>query len=344
VSSPSSEQLSAANPNTEIMQLAIGYMPSACLYIAAKLRIADLLAVGSQPVGELARASQVNEDPLYRILRALASVGVFCEVSPRRFANTPLAETLLSDVPGSSRDTVLFLSDPLHLRVFAELMHPLLTLETAFRKTTGMEPFEFFRQNEAENKAFNAAMTAISATSVPQAVEVYDFGNAGTLADIGGGHGMLLALILEKHGGLRGIVYDLPNVIEGASKRIESLGLASRCEIQGGDFFESVPPADSYVLKSIIHDWDDARAVTILENCARSMRNRNGRVILIEQLIEPGNKPSLAKWIDMEMLAMAGGRERTQAEYADLFRKAGLRLTRVVLTPSPFCVIESVKA
>lgn len=344
MSSPSRQQTPAPNPHAQMMQLGIGYMSAACLYIAAKLKIADLLTGGPQPVAKLARSGKVKEDPLYRVLRALASLAVFHEVSPRTFGNTPLSETLRSDLPGSSRDTILFLSDPLHLRTFAELMHPLTTGETAFKKTTGMEPFDFFRQNDEENETFNAAMTAITATSVPPAIQAYDFGESGTLADIGGGHGFTLALILQKHPGIRGIVFDLPNVTAGARDRIESLGLASRCEIIGGDFFDGVPPADSYVMKSIIHDWDDARAVAILENCAKSLDNPNGRVILIEQLIAPGNEPSLAKWIDMEMLAMAGGRERTEKEYAELFANAGLRLARVVHTPSPFCVIEAVKA
>jgi hypothetical protein len=153
----------------------------------------------------------------------------------------------------------------------------------------------------------------------------------------------LLTAILQKHPGLRGIVFDLPHVVEGAKERIESSGVASHCEIAGGDFFQAVPRADSYVLKSIIHDWEETRAVTILKNCATAMRG-NGKVILLEFVIDPGNEPNMGKWIDLEMLTMAGGRERTEAEYAELFAKAGLRLTRVVRTASPQCVIEAVKA
>jgi len=344
MSSPASQHASGASPQAQIMQLGIGYMQAACLYVTAKLRIADLLAAGPTPVSELARQTNVKEGPLYRVMRAISSAGVFREVAPHTFANTPLSETLRADVPGSALPTVLFLCDPLHLRTFAELLHSVETGGTAFKKITGMEPFDFFRQNDEENRAFNAAMTSISAHSVPPAIEAYDFGESGTLADIGGGHGILLAMILQKHRGLRGIVFDLPHVVEGAKPRIESLGLAPRCEVVGGDFFEAVPAADSYVMKSIIHDWDEPRALTILKNCAKAMRGPKGRVILIEQVIPEGNEPSLAKWIDMEMLAMAGGRERTEAEYADLFAKAGLRLARVVHAPSPFSVIEAAKA
>lgn len=344
MSSPSSQHAPSPSPHGQIMQLGIGYMAPACMYITAKLKIADLLAGGPKRVSELAHASKVNEDALYRVMRAIASTGVFREMAPGTFANTPLSETLRSDVPGSARDTVMFLSDPLHLRTFAELLHSVETGGTAFKKTTGMEPFDFFRQNAEENRAFNAAMTSISGHFVPPAIEAYDFGESGTLADIGGGHGILLSMILQKHRGLRGIVFDLPHVVEGAKPRIESLELASRCEVVGGDFFEAVPPADSYIMKSIIHDWDEPRAIAILKNCAKAMRGPKGKVILIELLIAAGNEPSLAKWIDMEMLAMAGGRERSEAEYAELFAKAGLRLARVVPSSSPFSAIEAVKA
>ena len=329
----------------QIMQLATGYMPAACLYTAAKMKIADLLATGPKPISELAGAAQLtNENGLYRTLRALASVGVFREVEPGTFANTPLSEQLRSDLAGSSRDTVLFIANPLHLRVFAELMHSIESGETAFKKVTGLDSFEFFRQDAEENREFNAAMTSITTSFIGPVLAAYDFGESGTLADIGGGHGFLLTAILQKHPGLRGIVFDLPHVVEGAKPRIESLGLASRCEIASGDFFKIVPRADSYVLKSIIHDWDDTRAITILKNCAAAMRGNSGKVILLEFVIDPGNEPSLGKWIDLEMLTMAGGRERTEAEFAELFAKAGLRLARVVRTAAPQCVIEAVKA
>jgi hypothetical protein len=320
-------------------------MPAACLHAAARLKIADLLAAGPKPISELASAGQpVNQNALYRTLRALASLGVFHEVEPGTFANTPLSEQLRSDLPGSSRDTVLFLANPMHLRVFAELMHSVESGETAIKKTTGLDAFSFFHENPEESAAFNAAMTSITTSFIGPALANYDFGESGTLADIGGGHGFLLTAILQKHTGLRGITFDLPHVVEGAKPRIAALGLESRCEIACGDFFKAVPEAESYVMKSIIHDWDDAHAIAILKNCAESMRGRNGRVILLEFVVVPGNDPDLAKWIDLEMLALAGGRERTETEYSALFAKAGLRLSRVVRTSSPFCVIEAVKA
>lgn len=344
MSSSSAPSASGPDLHAQIMQLGSGYMPTMCLYAAAKFKIADLLASGPKHVSELARASGANENALYRALRLIASLGVFEETSSGTFINTPLSNAIRTDVSGSARDTVLFMSNPLHLRVFAELMHSIETGGTAFKRATGLDAFQFFQKQDEDSVAFNAAMTSISAHFMKPVIEAYDFGESGTLADIGGGHGVVLASILQKHRGLRGIVFDLPHVVAGAKARIESFGLSSRCEIVGGDFFEAVPPAESYVMKSIIHDWDDVRAVALLKNCAKSMRGQNGKMILLELIIAPGNVPELAKWIDIEMLAMAGGRERTEAEYADLFARAGLRLARVVRSSSPFCAIEAVKA
>jgi O-methyltransferase domain len=333
------------SPNEQILQLSCGYMAPACLYIAAKLRIADQLAGGPRALAELCGASRgVHENSLYRVLRALASVGVFTETAPRKFANTPASELLRERAPGSMRDVVLFMSDPTHFRVFAEMEHAVKTGETGVKHLTGLEAFEFLKQNPAEDQAFNAAMSGLSAHYAQAVLEAYDFGGLGTIADIGGGHGALLTAILTKHYGLRGIVFDAPHVAAGAAPHIESMGLGDRCQAQGGDFFQKIPAADSYILKSVIHDWDDERAIAVLKNCAASMRGDKGKVLLLEMVLSPGNEPHFGKWVDLEMLLMAGGRERTEAEFAQLLAQAGLRLTRVVQTKSPVCVIESVRA
>ena len=269
MSSSSTQNATGANPFAQIMQIATGYMPAACLYTAAKLKIADLVSGGPKPVAELAQASGMNEDGLYRVLRALASIGVFQETTERTFGNSAVSERLRSDLGVSDRDTVLFVANPHHLEIFGELLHSVETGGTAIKKVTGLEAFEYFRENPEEGQLFNSAMTSISAGLMPAVIQAYDFGESGTLADIGGGHGILLGAILQKHPGLRGIVFDLPHVVEGAKSRIASLGLDSRCEIATGDFFQAVPQAESYVMKSIIHDWDDARAITILKNARR---------------------------------------------------------------------------
>lgn len=333
------------SPSEQIMRLSTAYMAPACLYIAAKLRIADQLANGPKPVAQMADGARgVHENSLYRVLRALASVGVFAETTPHVFANTPASETLRERVPGSMRDLALWMTNPTHFRAFAELRHAVETGETGMLKLTGLDSFEFLKQNPAEDQEFNGAMNALTAQSAPAVLEAYDFGDLGTIADIGGGHGTLLCTILKKHYGLSGIVFDAAHVTERANHCIESAGLSERCKAVGGNFFESVPAADSYILKSVVHDWDDARAISVLSKCAASMRSKTGKVLLLEMVLRPGNEPDLAKWVDLEMLMMAGGRERTEAEFADLLAKAGLRLTRVVPTKSSMCVIESVKA
>jgi O-methyltransferase domain/Dimerisation domain len=344
MSSASAPQAPAASHFVEVLNIARSYMQSACLYAVAKLKVADFLAGGPQSVAELARAAKANEDGLYRTMRALASIGVFHETAPRTFANTPVSDALRSEVPGSARDAVLFMVDAMHLKLYGDLAHSVETGGPVFKKVTGMEPFEFFMKDEEENRLFNAAMTSIATGIVRPVIEAYDFGESGTIADVGGGHGALIAAILTKHRGLQGILYDLPPIAEGGRKMLEARGVASRCQIVGGDFFKSVPPADQYVMKSVIHDWDDPRAITILKNCASALRNSAGKICLLEMPIGPMNEPGMAKWIDLEMLAVAGGRERTEAEYAELFSKAGLRLSRVVRTASPIAVIEAVKA
>jgi hypothetical protein len=332
----------APAPNEQILQFATAYQLSACLYAAAQMKIADLIAEGPKHVSELARAAQANEDALYRILRALACVGIFTEVGPRAFANTPASELLRAGARESLRDMVLFVSDPFHFRNYAEFMHSVRTGGTVVKKVTGREVWEYLEEDKAEAEIFNAAMTTFSAQLAPPVLEAYDFSGLGSLVDVAGGHGFLLTSILKKHADLRGILFDLARVAPAAKSRIESLGLASRCEIVSGDFFKSVPAANNYIMKNIIHDWDDAHAVAILKNCAGAMRGK-GKVILLEMVISPGNEPHFGKILDIEMLALAGGRERTEAEFAGLFSAAGLRLTRVVPTKSPMCVIESVK-
>ena len=329
-------------PGDQLLQFATGYMASACIHVAARLKIADLLDRGAKPVADLALDAHVNEDALYRVLRALASIGIFAETSPRTFINTPVSEKMRTGTPDSVRDMVLWLADPFHFRVYSELMHCAETGQNALKKVTGLETFEYFKHDETEGQVFNTAMTGFSAMMVPAVLDAYDFSLMGTLADIAGGHGSLLTSILKKHPGLQGVLFDLPHVCPGAKPRIEQLGLGSRCQVVEGDFFQSIPAADNYVMKHIIHDWDDGHAVQILKNCAAAMRG-NGKVLLIESVISPGNDPHFAKWIDIEMLALPSGRERTEEEFAALLARAGLQLSRVIPTKSPVCIVEAVR-
>jgi hypothetical protein len=206
-----------------------------------------------------------------------------------------------------------------------------------------MPVFEYFPTDKESNDEFNDAMTSFSSLVIPAVLETYDFSGLGTLCDVAGGHGVVLTSILEKHKGLNGILFDLDHVLAGGRDRIQRVGLASRCQAISGDFFKQVPAADSYVMKHIIHDWDDERSILILQNIRKAMRGE-GKVILIESVIPAGNEPHLGKWIDLEMLALPGGKERTEQEYRELFARAGFKMTRVVPNNSPMWVIEAVKA
>ena len=324
-----------------VFQLGTGYIMSTALHAATSLRIPDLLADGPRGAAELARATGANKDALFRVLRTLSSAGVFVEQAPRQFANNAASELLRSGVPGLY-DMILWMSDPFHLRVYADAMHSVMTGQPAVEKTLDVPVFEHFARDPALSERFNNAMTAFSAAVVPAALAAYDFSGIGTLVDIAGGHGQVLTSILQAYPAMRGVLTDLPHVLAGAEPRIRALGLADRCRTEAIDFFKAVPGGgDAYIMKHIIHDWNDDQATTILQNIRKAM-NPGGRVILLDSVLQPANQPDFGKIIDLEMLLMPGGRERTEAEFRSLFERAGFRLTRIVPTQSPLAVIEAV--
>ncbi len=332
------------NPGAHVLQVACGYMASIALYAAVELDIADLLADGPQPVSELARHSGANEDALYRTLRLLASVGIFTESAPRTFAHTPASQTLRTGATNSVRPLARWIPDPFHFRIYAELMHSLRTGQPCADKVLGKPIFEYFPTDAHESEVFNAAMTSFSAQVIPAVLEAYDFSGIATLVDIAGGHGHVLFSILQKYPQMRGILTDLDHVLAGAAQAIHRQGLENRCTLQTCDFFQSVPAGgDAYIMKHIIHDWDDDRALLILRNIHSAFGSKKGKVILLEAVLAPGDEPHFGKFIDLEMLALPGGRERTEAEFRALFDRAGFRLSRVVPTMSPLWVVEAEK-
>jgi hypothetical protein len=330
-------------PEAFLTQLAFGALLTQALYVAAKLDIAELLARGPRPVAELAEETGTHERSLFRVLRSLASVGVFREIEPKVFALTPLAEPLRSDAPGSMRNGAIFMGEAWHWRVWGDLLHSVRTGETAWGHTHGAEVFDYFAVNPEQAAIFNRAMTDMSTGVAPAIVEAYDFSEFGTLADIAGGHGYLLAQILKSNPQLSGILFDVASVIEGAGELLEKEGVSSRVEKVSGDFFASVPSAEAYILKHIIHDWDDERSVTILKNIRKAM-NPGAKVLVVESVVPAGDGPHYSKLLDLEMLASPGGVERTAEEYAALFEQANLRLTRIIPTRSPFSIVEAVAA
>jgi SAM-dependent methyltransferase len=337
---PSISPESPAAAQQLLFQLTTGYIISSALQVAVSLRIADALADGPRYVGDLARAAGANADALYRVLRTLASAGVFVENAPREFGNNVVSEQLRSGRPGMY-DMALWMSDSFHLQVYADIMHSVMTGQPAVEKTVGVPVFEHFPKNPELSERFNNAMTAFSASVIPAVLEAYDFSGIKTLVDVAGGHGQVLTSILQAYPAMHGVLGDLAHVLAGAEPRIRALGLSDRCRVEVIDFFKAVPArGDAYIMKHIIHDWDDDRAVTILDNIRRAM-NPGGRVILLESVLLPANQPDFGKVIDIEMLLMPGGRERTEDEFRALFERAGFRLTRIVPTKSPLSVIEA---
>jgi hypothetical protein len=327
-----------------LYQFITGIWMSQAVSVAAELGVADRLASGPRSVDEIAQAVGAHGPTLYRLLRALADIGIFSELDGRRFALTELSELLRSDVPGSLRSWAIFVGQPFHLRSWTGFHESVRTGATAFDRAHGQDSFGYFAEHQGDGELFNDAMTAASAQFIAPMVEAYDFGAFRSVVDVGGGHGALLAAVLAANTGVSGVLYDQPHVIAGAGTRIEEAGVADRCQYIGGDFFRSVPSGgDAYLLSNIIHDWDDDRSVQILANCRAAM-NRDGRVLLGESVLPDDATPHPAKWIDLEMLVMSEGRQRTEAEYRDLFRRAGLRLSRVVPTNEMFDVVEAMPA
>lgn len=342
---------SAAEPTKEqcgqqIMQLAGGYVPAMCLNIAAKLGIADILKSGPLPAAEIAARAGMNANAVYRVLRLLASFGVFAETRPQVFALTPPAEMLCSDAPGSLRAMVSWISDPFHFRVFANLPHSVKTGGSAIEHTFGKRAFEYLESDPEERNVFQAAMTNFSSGNVPPIVEAYDFSSIGTLVDVGGGRGYMLAAILRKYPAMRGILFDMPSCFESGEECLEIAGLDGRCWVERGDFFAEIPAGgDAYIMKHIIHDWSDEKAAVILRNCRTALAGKpNGKVLVVDAVVPPGNEPNLAKLIDIEMMAMCESEERNAEQFGKLFAAAGLRLNRIVPTKSHLSVIEGVSA
>jgi len=333
------------NPAEQVLQVATGYMASSALYVAVNLNIADHLASGPKTAAELANTTGMNDDALYRVLRLLASLGIFAETAPKTFALNPAAELLRSNVPHSLRSMAFFLPDPFHYRIFANIMDAVKTGIPASQTTLGMPVFKYLEGDQAYSKIFNDAMTALSAPVAGAALEAYDFSGIGTLVDVAGGHGELLMSILKAHPRMRGIVCDLEHVIAGARPRIAAAGLSDRLQAAACDFFTSVPEGgDAYIMKNIIHDWYDDKARLILHTIAKAMGGKKGKVILLEPVVASTGGPDFAKFIDIEMLMFPGGKERTAEEFSALFASAGFALTKIVPTKSPLLVIEAVRA
>jgi len=334
--------MNTPTPQEEIGRMLSSYWITQCLHVAARLRLADLLKNGPKTADELAVAANAHPRAVYRLLRALASLRVFVEDDSRRFSLTPMAECLRSDVPGSQWAMALT-SGGIFYNAWGQLLHSVQTGKVAFDEVYGLPIFDYLAEHPEESKLFDETMVGVHGRETAAMLDAYDFSGCKVVADIGGGNGSVLMELLPRYPGIQGILFDLPNVIERAKARLTAAGLADRCRAVAGSFFESVPAgADVYMLRHIIHDWDDEKSTTILRNIHRAM-DKSGKLLLVESVIPPGNDPSFGKLLDVAMLVIPGGEERTDDEYRKLYESAGFRLTRIVRTATEICVIEGVK-
>ena len=334
--------MAEASTHQQLDQMITGYWISQAIYAAAKFGIADHLKDGPKTVGELATSSSTNPDALYRLLRALASVGVFAEGEARRFSLTPLAEPLRSDIPGSKRALALMSGDE-QFRAWGEIEYSIRTGKIAFDKVFDKPIFDYLGEHPDKARIFNAAMVGIHGRESNAVLDAYDWSRIGVIADIGGGNGSQITEILKKYPKMKGILFDLPHVIDRAKEKIQAAGLQDRCTLVSGSFFDGVPEgADAYLMRHIIHDWDEDKCLTILRNCHRAMSSES-KLLVIESVIPSGNERFHGKFLDLVMLLIPGGKERTEVEYRALFEQAGFELTQIVPTGTEVSIVEGRK-
>jgi hypothetical protein len=333
----------ALPPSDVMLQMIASFWTTRAICIAAQLGLADLVKDGPRTAAQLAAATNTHAPSLYRLLRALASVGIFAEDEERRFAQTPLSDTLRTDAPVSMRWTAMVELGQEHFVGWGNLMHSIQTGEIAFDAQYKGNVWEYYAKNPEHGQNFNNSMTGFTGLVNQALRQSYDFSGFTKLVDVAGGLGALLAAILPDYPVLQGVLFDQPHVIADAGPLLEAAGVRDRCELVSGDFFQAVPEGgDAYILKFIIHDWDDDRSIAILRNIHRVMPAQ-GKLLLGEMVVPPGNQPDFSKFLDLNMMVMTGGCERTAEEFRQLFFKAGFRLTRIVPTPSPMSIIEAEK-
>ena len=329
--------------STTIRRLLEGYQVSQAIHVAATLGIADLLAEGSRTSDELGAATGTHRPTLYRLLRALASVEVLHELDGRRFELAPLGQSLRSNVPNSIAGWAAFVGRPYYWQAWSGLLHSVRTGENAFRHVHGTDVWTYRSIRPDESAVFDRAMTSLSRRSSAALLAAYDFGHFRTIIDVGGGNGGLLAAVLTAHPDIQGVLFDQPHVVAGAEPLLERAGVTNRCRTVGGNFFEAVPKgAEAYVLRAVIHDWDDEASIRILTVVKQALAE-NGRVLIVERVVAPANEGRDAKFSDLNMLVGPGGRERTREEFAALLESSGLRLERVI-DAGMFSVIEATSA
>jgi SAM-dependent methyltransferase len=336
----SSTNASPPPPQAVLSQMITGYWITGSIHAAARLDVASAIGDAPRAIAEVASAVGADVEALYRLMRALAALGIFAEGPGRTFSHTPLSLALRPGVPGSMHGLAV-MTGLLHLRAWPEVVHTVRTGETAFKKVFGQELFAHITTDAEAGKAFDDAMAGYTASSAAAIVASYDFSPFRTIVDVGGGNGALLAAILTRVPAATGVTFDLPPSTARARAALAAQGLAGRCEVVGGDFFESVPAGgDAYLMKNILHDWDDERSVAILRN-VRKVIKVDGRLLAVEGIIDPRNAAGAGnKLLDLNMMVMTGGRERTADELAALYRASGFEVLRIVPAGPAMSIIE----
>jgi hypothetical protein len=338
------EQTNDAPPQVALETLIHGYQLTKCIYVAAKLGIADLLKDGPRTSEELAQVTGTHAPSLYRVLRLLTAAELLREGEGHAFTLTPLGTYLQTGVPGSVRTTALNDGGEPIWQVWGALLHSVETGQPAFEQVIGRSHWDYCAEHPEAAALFDQTMSERTASVAPTVAAAYDFSSSARLVDVGGGHGQMLASILQAHPTLHAVLFDLPQVVQGAPALLEAAGVADRCEIIGGDAFTAVPPdAETYLLSRVIHQWDDERAVALLARCRQAMLPQ-GKVVLVERVIVSGSTPLLLVLeSDVTMLVATGGKERTDAEYRALMAAAGFELRQLIPVLPPYFLIEAVR-
>jgi hypothetical protein len=326
---------------SRLRQLIMGFRITQMIHVAAKFGLADHLARKPQTAQELAPLVGAEAVSLHRLLRALASIGVFAETAGGVFEMTPMSELLRRDQPGSLRSTAILYGDELIWNAFGQLSRAIANGTSAFEQLHGQSFYEYLGEHPTASALFNDAMTGFSEHEASAILEAYDFSAARAIVDVGGGQGALMAALLRAHAPLHAVIFDRSPPTDDTRRLFERLDILGRAEFVQGDFFATVPRGgDLYVLKSIVHNWKDDDATTILRNCRLAMPP-HGRLLVGERVIPPGNAPAEAKLFDINMMITVGGQERTEAQYAALFAATGLEMARVIPTRSLLSLIEA---
>jgi len=334
----------AADPAQIAFQAGLGHIVSACLNVALKLRIPDLIGDGVVDVHTLARQAGANEGYLYRVLRVLEANQLVIRPTGRAFELTAAGQLLRRNVPSSLAPALEWIADPLHLSLYSELQRSVQTGKTTFDAVYGKPFFDWLSEpeNAEEAAVFNNAMTSISQMCIPAFLDAYEFGSYRRIVDVGGGHGAVLRSILKVYPGVHGTLAEMPSLLTAANAAIAQDGLADRCQAVARNFFESVPTgSDLYFMKHIVHDWADEPALRLLKNI-REVIHAGGTLLLAEAVLDDSPAPHFGKLIDIEMIAFVGGKERTAAEFRELLAAAGFTLRRIVPTRAPLSLVEAV--